>query len=255
MAGNDECYRVGRTLGCTIWFQHISHWTDISLSVNWKYLVVSMPPRDIGEHCVHTSEADSINARALYTGSFGDWVALRLARRNKGVLEAEHRLWLYSAALLGLPLGYLLWGIGASHNMHWFGLLFAMAIISFITTCGSQIFVTYLIDSYRALGGEALVTVILVRNMMGPAFDYEYLIKYLVEFCSHLFDIYANWCVALLLGLRTGTTKCIYHCSWPYNRPYSQWWISHKCGKSLRKRSRVKYAKYLQHKNIEDSSY
>ena len=110
--------------------------------------------------------------RGLYTGYFGDWLALRLARHNKGILEAEHRLWLFMAALIGLPLGFLLWGIGASHNTHWFGLVFAMGVVSFISTAGSQIFITYLIDSYRDLGGEALVSVILVRNTMGFAFGY-----------------------------------------------------------------------------------
>lgn len=47
-----------------------------------------------------------------------------------------------------------------------------MGTISFVSTAGSQIFVTYTIDSYRDLGGEALVSVILVRNMMGFAFGY-----------------------------------------------------------------------------------
>ncbi|KAF3402707.1 hypothetical protein DPV78_004636, partial [Talaromyces pinophilus] len=203
--------------GGTIWFQYISHWTDISLSVNRKYLVVSIPPWDV----------------ALYTGSFGDWLALRLGRRNKGVLEAEHRLWLYSAALLGLPFGYLLWGIGATHNMHWFGLVFAIGIVSFITTSGSQIFVTYLIDSYRALSGEALVTVILVRNMMGFAFGYG--VTPWVE------NMGLQNAFITAAGLTIAHTVSV--------------GLLIKCGKSLRRRSRDKYEKYLQHKDTEDSSY
>lgn len=112
--------------------------------------------------------------RAFYTGFLGDWLAIRLARHNNGFLEAEHRLWLYMASLIGLPLGFLLWGIGAIHDINWFGLVFAMGVVSFITTAGSQIFITYLIDSYRDLGGEAVVSVIVVRNTMGFAFGYGY---------------------------------------------------------------------------------
>lgn len=110
--------------------------------------------------------------RFLYTGPIGDWLAIRITRKNHGIMDAEYRLWLVIPFIILLPFGFILWGVGADHHIHWFGLVFAMGVISFVTTAQSQIWVTYCVDSYRDLGGEALTTVILIRNTMYFAASY-----------------------------------------------------------------------------------
>ena len=87
-------------------------------------------------------------------------------------MEAEHRLWLLLICFILLPFSFILWGVGSYHEIHWFGLVFAMGVMSFVSTAQSQIWVTYCVDSYRDLGGEALVTVILIRNTMIFAASY-----------------------------------------------------------------------------------
>jgi len=57
-----------------------------------------------------------VGVGALYTGPIGDRIVLMLARRNKGVLESEHRLWLFLPSLLLIPFGLILWGVGAAHH-------------------------------------------------------------------------------------------------------------------------------------------
>lgn len=109
---------------------------------------------------------------AAYTGWFGDWFIIRMARRNGGIMEAEHRLWLFVPSLLLVPGGLLLWGVGAAERVHWFGPVFAMGVVGVTNTFGLQLSVAYCIDSYRALAGEAIVTVILVRNTMSFAIGY-----------------------------------------------------------------------------------
>lgn len=47
-----------------------------------------------------------------------------------------------------------------------------MGIIGFTSTIGLQLSINYCIDSYRELSGEAIVTVILVRNTMSFAIGY-----------------------------------------------------------------------------------
>lgn len=44
-----------------------------------------------------------------------------------------------------------------------------MGVIAFSNTVGLALSVAYAVDSYRALGAEAVVTVILVRNTMSFA--------------------------------------------------------------------------------------
>lgn len=97
---------------------------------------------------------------------------VKMARRNNGFMEAEHRLWLFLPSLILIPFGCILWGVGAYHHVHWFGLVFAMGTISFITTAGSQISISYCIDCYRDLGSEALASVIVVRNTMAFGIGY-----------------------------------------------------------------------------------
>ena len=109
---------------------------------------------------------------SFYSGVIGDKVVLRMARRNNGILEAEHRLWLFLPSLLLIPGGLVLWGVGAAHHIHWFGCVFAMGVISLTNIIGLQLSVSYCIDSYKALSGEAMVTVILVRNTMSFAIGY-----------------------------------------------------------------------------------
>jgi hypothetical protein len=109
---------------------------------------------------------------AAYTGWLGDAFIVRKARKNNGIMESEHRLWLFVPSLLLIPFGLILWGVGSAHHTHWFGPVFAMGAIAMTNTVGLQLSVAYCIDSYRALSGEAIITVILVRNTMSFAIGY-----------------------------------------------------------------------------------
>lgn len=97
---------------------------------------------------------------------------LWLARKNKGVLEPEQRLWLFSLSAILIPGSLILWGVGAAHGVQWFGLVFAMGVIAMSNSIGIQLSVSYCVDSYRDLSGEAMVTVILIRNTMSFAIGY-----------------------------------------------------------------------------------
>ncbi|KAJ5528039.1 hypothetical protein N7513_012198 [Penicillium frequentans] len=109
---------------------------------------------------------------SIFTGRFSDWLTIKLARRNNGVMEAEHRLWPFIACLLLVPGSLLLWGVGAAHDVHWFGLIVAMCLLAFTNTCGITLSVNYMVDSYRELSGVAMATIILVRNTMSFAIGY-----------------------------------------------------------------------------------
>ena len=87
-------------------------------------------------------------------------------------MEPEHRLWLLLICVLGIPFAFILWGVGAYYHVHWFGLIFSMGVLGFATMVGVQISVSYFIDSYRALSGEAIITVILIRNTLLYATSY-----------------------------------------------------------------------------------
>jgi len=81
---------------------------------------------------------------SFYSGVIGDRVVLWLARRNKGVSESEHRLWLFSVSLLLIPGSLILWGVGAAHHVQWFGLIVAMCVIAMSNSIGVQLSVRYI---------------------------------------------------------------------------------------------------------------
>lgn len=115
-----------------------------------------------------------IRNSSLFTGRFSDWLTVKLARRNGGIMEAEYRLWPFAACLILVPGSLLLWGVGAAHEIHWFGLIVAMCMLAFTNASGITLSVNYMIDSYRELSGIAMTTVILVRNTMSFAIGYGY---------------------------------------------------------------------------------
>lgn len=125
---------------------------------------------------VSESQPSSISSlivnSSLFTGRFSDWLTIRLARRNNGVMEAEQRLWPFLVCLITVPGSLILWGVGAAHEIHWFGLLVAMCVLASANTCGVTLSVNYLVDSYSEVSGDAMSSIILVRNTMSFAFNY-----------------------------------------------------------------------------------
>jgi MFS family permease len=109
---------------------------------------------------------------AIVSGRGSDLLMIRLARRNNGIMEAEHRLWPFVLCLFFIPGALILWGVGAAHGIHWFGLVFAMGCLAFASTIGLTLSVNYMIDSYHGISGDAIVTVMLVRNTMSFAINY-----------------------------------------------------------------------------------
>ncbi|KAH8648440.1 major facilitator superfamily domain-containing protein [Xylariales sp. PMI_506] len=109
---------------------------------------------------------------SFFTGVFSDRFIIRQARRNKGISEPEHRLWLFAVSTVMIPASLILWGVGAARGVHWFGLVFAMGTTAFANTMGVTLSVSYLVDTYRDVSGDALTTCILIRNTMSFAIGY-----------------------------------------------------------------------------------
>ncbi|EAW15152.1 putative MFS transporter [Aspergillus clavatus NRRL 1] len=138
-------------------------------------LVLASPPYNFSSSMVGLSYIAcclGVIAGSLFTGRFSDWLTIKLARRNGGVMEAEQRLWPSLACLILVPGSLLLWGIGAAHGIHWFGLLVGMCLLALTSACGVTLSVNYLVDSYRELSGDAMASVMLVRNTMSFAIGY-----------------------------------------------------------------------------------
>ena len=115
-------------------------------------------------------------------GKLGDLLTIYLARRNKGVMEPEFRLWLFTIPLIVGPVGLIVWGVGYAHQIHWIGLLFGMGFSGLVSGLSGTLCCTYVVDSYRELSGECLITMVLIRNTVCAGSPNAYFEKILTLF-------------------------------------------------------------------------
>lgn len=184
---------------------------------------------------------------SLVSGKVSDWLTIKLARRNNGVMEAEHRLWPFMLCVIAVPASLILWGVGASQGVHWFGLIFAMGALAFTSAMGVTLSVNYLIDSYHDISGDAIVTVILVRNTMSFAISYGYVHQ--PSLLSH-----TDRCSITPWLTNLGYRDCFISAAFVGMTASAVFLVMIKYGKSLRTRSAGRYWQLVEAKKAKSSA-
>ncbi len=72
----------------------------------------------------------------------------------------------------------------------WFGLVFSMSLLAASLAMGATLAISYCIDSYKDISGEAMVTIMLIRNTMSFAIGYGYALVFSLHlgiFCIFFF--------------------------------------------------------------------
>lgn len=137
--------------------------------------VLSSPPYNFKANMIgvfFASPAIGISFGSFFAGKIVDNFTVKMARSGKGYREPEFRLWLSLIPMVIHPFGCLLYGIGAGQGIHWVGLAFGLGMICSTFPIGSAIAINYIIDCYKDVSGDGLVTMILIRNTMGFGFSY-----------------------------------------------------------------------------------
>ncbi|KEF54200.1 uncharacterized protein A1O9_09996 [Exophiala aquamarina CBS 119918] len=120
-----------------IWFNVLNATASIILGGSPYNFSASMVGTSYVACCV------GVVAASVLTGPCSDWLTIKLARRNGGIMEAEHRLWPFAMCVIVVPASLILWGVGAANQVHWFGLICAMATLAFAVTCGVSLSINY----------------------------------------------------------------------------------------------------------------
>jgi MFS family permease len=84
----------------------------------------------------------------IYGGYFSDVFVGWMARRNGGIAEAEHRLWLMFPAAIISPVGLMLFGIGTNNGWSWRVPYVGLGFIGFGWGCAGDLSMAYLMDCY-----------------------------------------------------------------------------------------------------------
>lgn len=103
----------------------------------------------------------------IYASVFADYFILWMARKNNGILEAEHRLWLILPASVIGSLGLLLFGIGSQRGWAWIIPYFGLGCIGFTWGCAGDISLSYMQQVYPEAILECMVGVAVINNIFG----------------------------------------------------------------------------------------
>ncbi|KAE8150335.1 major facilitator superfamily domain-containing protein [Aspergillus avenaceus] len=100
-------------------------------------------------------------------GRLIDIISTRYTERKGGVRLPEYRLPAIVIPGVVGPCGILIFGLCIAYQTHWIGAAFGYAMQAFGVAAISNVAVTYSLDCYRPVTGEALVIIFTVRNTIG----------------------------------------------------------------------------------------
>lgn len=149
-----------------VWFNLVNGTVSAVLSAD----PYNFTPDKVG--LCYISSCVIVFVSSIYGGYASDKLRIGLAKRNNGVSEPEHRLWVLIAYLILCPSMLILWGVGAADKIHWFPIILGMGFVQGMSALTSICSVNYAVDSYREIASDSMVTVILIRNCMSFGIGY-----------------------------------------------------------------------------------
>lgn len=104
----------------------------------------------------------------LTAGPLSDWIALRKARRNGGVLEAEFRLLSVLPYVAANLVGMAVAAVGYQRGWKWEVIVVVGYGLVGVEVVGiPAVVISYAVDSYKSLPGEIMIAATVVKNSFG----------------------------------------------------------------------------------------
>lgn len=148
----------------------------LSLLGTTQSQVYSAPPFSFSAQTVGLTNLSALLGSIfgmIYGGYFVDYLTIKLSKLNNGILEPEYRLWAMVLPTIFNGAGLIAYGIGATSGTHWFiSVGLGQFLIGFAMSSSGSICLTYVVDSYPNLASEAIVLVLLIRNLIGCGFTF-----------------------------------------------------------------------------------
>lgn len=104
----------------------------------------------------------------LTAGPLSDWIALRSARKNGGVLEAEMRLVTVVPYVCCMLVGMVVTAVGYQRGWPWEVIVVVGYGLVGVEVVGvPAVVISYAVDSYKSLPGEIMIAATVVKNTFG----------------------------------------------------------------------------------------
>ncbi|KAM0418735.1 hypothetical protein ACHAPT_012333 [Fusarium lateritium] len=155
---------------------------EYGTSVSWisvlgttTAMILGAPPYNLGNDAlglIWLSPLVGAIFGSYFAGSFNDKLTMFLSRRNRGWREPEFRLWAFLPTAFIMTGGLILYGVGTAKTLPWIAPIIGMGLVGFGLSVAGTLTVAYTVDCYQAIDGEAVTTVILIRNIIGSALTF-----------------------------------------------------------------------------------
>lgn len=121
----------------------------------------------------------------LTAGPLSDWIALRGARRNGGVLEAEMRLVTVVPYVCALLVGMVVTALGYQRGWPWEAVVVVGYGLVGVEVVGvPAVVISYAVDSYKSLPGEIMIAATVVKNTFGVSAFFSFPSSALLDFLT-----------------------------------------------------------------------
>lgn len=119
----------------------------------------------------------------IYAGILSDYFCIWMAKRNRGVQEAEYRLVFLIIPAIICPIGLICFGIGTDRQWDWVANYICLGIIGFGFGSSGDVSMGYLMDAYPDMVIEMMCGVAVINNLCGCIFTFA---------CSPMLDALGN---------------------------------------------------------------
>ncbi|KAK1089309.1 hypothetical protein LTR48_000677 [Friedmanniomyces endolithicus] len=106
----------------------------------------------------------------LIAGPVSDYIVLRLAKRNNGIYEPEMRFWVFLPFIPFQLAGAWWFGYALADGQSWVAVALAYGISNVGSAPLQSLALTYLLDAYGEIIGDALTALTVVRNLFSTIF-------------------------------------------------------------------------------------
>lgn len=107
---------------------------------------------------------------SLISGPLSDWVVVRLAKRNGGIYEPEMRFWVFIPFVPFQIAGAWWFGYALNDGSSWSQVAVAFGLCNFGSAPLQSLALTYMLDAYNDIIGDALTALTFVRNLFSTIF-------------------------------------------------------------------------------------
>jgi MFS family permease len=135
-----------------------AHWTLLTAVIAAMTSgVLAEPPYNFSPSAVGLTFVGPLIASipgSILGGRLADAYAVRKARSNGGISEAEHKLDLFIVPLIGMIVGLLMMGLGPYYETHWIVFVLGTSTVNFMGPIATLLALAYAFDCFHSIRPE-----------------------------------------------------------------------------------------------------